>query len=220
MTTLSKSISYGVHVGFQWCMYSRQVSVCIVHLRMHKERNHEPSIDSSSFTDSLDILCWPDWCSTIGRVKVRHQARSRVQILRSFAPWAAMCTLCQLFIGDRADCSQQCQWSWMIKFINPAFKEPPWAMSQKLKRWMAKPWQEKSPLSLITQRAILVYDNHSKVLEVNFYPLSWMLHLFLMTCYVSNFFPTFCMAGWVSSFIDVFLGFSGIPAWEWVVAWS
>lgn len=138
----------------------------------------------------------------------------------------AMHTLRQLFIGDRADCSRQCQWS-LIKFINSAFKEPPWAtMSHqafKFKSWMAKPWPEKSPLSLITQRAFLVYDNQSKVLEVNFYifllyPLSWMLHLFFMTCYVSSFFPTFCMAGRVSSFIDVFLGFSGIPAW--VVIWS
>lgn len=44
------------------------------------------------------------------------------QTLESFAPWAAMLSLLQLCIGDRADCSRQCHWSW-IKSLNPASKE-------------------------------------------------------------------------------------------------
>ena len=35
------------------------------------------------------------------------------QALASFSPWAAMLTLLQLFIGDRADCARQCTWSWI-----------------------------------------------------------------------------------------------------------
>ena len=44
------------------------------------------------------------------------------QTLQSFAPWAAMLSMLQLCIGDRADCSRQCRWSW-IKSLNPASKK-------------------------------------------------------------------------------------------------
>ena len=43
--------------------------------------------------------------------------------LQSFAPWAAVLSLLQLCIGDRADCSRQCRWCW-FKSLDPESKEP------------------------------------------------------------------------------------------------
>ena len=196
MTTLSKSISCGVHVGFQWCMYSRQVSVCIVHLRMHKERNHEPSIDSSSFTDSLDILCWPDWCSTIGRVKVRHQALRRIEpmvsvwigpfscflanagpVCRSCSPLrheqlCAPCVNCSLVIGLIAASSASGHgWSNSSTLLSKNHHEP-WA-----KNWKGG-WQ--IPFVINYPASYLgIWQSFQSALG-QFFPLSWMLHLFLL----------------------------------------
>ena len=35
------------------------------------------------------------------------------QTLVTFSPWAAMLSLLQLFIADRADCTRQCCWGWL-----------------------------------------------------------------------------------------------------------
>ena len=43
--------------------------------------------------------------------------------LQSFAPWAAVLSLLQLCIGDKADCSRQCRWCW-FKSLDPESKEP------------------------------------------------------------------------------------------------
>ena len=49
-----------------------------------------------------------------GREPLTHQQCTKLfHVLASFSPWAAMLTLLQLFIGDRADCSRQCTWSWI-----------------------------------------------------------------------------------------------------------
>lgn len=54
----------------------------------------------------------------------QNQCIVLIQTLMSMCPWAAMLSLLQLFIVDRADCARQCCWGWFSE-MQPGGKNQP-----------------------------------------------------------------------------------------------
>ena len=54
----------------------------------------------------------------------QNQCIVLIQTLMARCPWAAMLSLLQLFIVDRADCARRCCWSW-LSGMQPDSKSPP-----------------------------------------------------------------------------------------------
>lgn len=54
----------------------------------------------------------------------QNQCVVLIQTLMSMCPWAAMLSLLQLFIVDRADCARQCCWGWFSGMQSDGKKQP------------------------------------------------------------------------------------------------